>query len=130
MIEIKKNLKILLIINAIIGISFAFFYLAVPFWYLSLIHWPFFDPYYSWTFGGIFLILSSFLFYTIKKGDWGRCKTVYEITITWEILILALNIISLIFIPAPLISIIITWIYNVTFIVLISFNISFYNKNK
>lgn len=130
MVEITKNLKILLLINAIIGIGFAFFYLAVPFWYLSLIQWPFFDPYYSWAFGGIFLILSSFILYTIKKGDWGRCKTVYEITIAWEILILVLNIMTLIFIQAPLDSIITNWIYNIIFIVLTSLNISIYNKNK
>jgi len=130
MAEITKKLKILLLINAIIGLAFAFFYLAFPFWYLSLVQWPFFDPYYSWAFGGIFLILSSFILYTIKMDDWVRLKTVYETTIAWQILILVLNIMTLIFIPAPLDSIITTWIYNIIFIVLISLNISLYNKNK
>lgn len=129
MVEITKKLRILLLINAIIGLGFAFFYLAVPYWYLSLSQWPFFDPYYSWAFGGIFLILSSFLLYTFKKDDWGRCKTVYEIIIAWQILILVLNIVSLIFIPAPLDSIITTWIYNIVFIILIVINIKFYSKN-
>jgi hypothetical protein len=126
--EIKKNLKILLLINAIIGLVFSFFYLAIPFWYLSLIQWPFFDPYYSWAFGGVFLITSSFILFILKKDDWQRGKTVFEITIAWEILILVLNVISLIFIPSPLDSIITTWIYNIIFIILIVINIKFYSK--
>jgi hypothetical protein len=128
MIEMTKNLKILLLINAIIGLGFAFFHLAIPFWYLSLIQWPFFDPYYSWAFGGVFLITSSFILFVLKKDDWHRGKTVFEITIAWEILILVLNVISLIFIPAPLDSIITTWIYNIVFIILIVINLKFYSK--
>ena len=114
---------ILLLINAIIGLGFAFFYLAVSFLHLSLIQWPFYDPYYSWAFGGIFLILSMFLLLTIKQDNWEKCKTVFEITIAWYIMILILNILSLIFIPAPTDSLIATWVYNVIFIILIVVNI-------
>jgi len=129
MTEITKRLKILLLINAIIGLSFAFFYLVAPYYYLSIIEWPFFDPYYSWAFGGAFLILSSFLLISIKRNHWETCKPVLEITIAWQMLILILNIISLIFIPTPIVSIIITWISNVIFITLIGLNIYFYGRN-
>lgn len=128
MVEITKNLKILLLINAIIGLGFAFFYLAVSHLYLSLIQWPFYDPYYSWAFGGVFLILSSFILFTIKKDNWERGKTVFEIIIAWQIMILVLNILSLIFIPAPIDSLISTWFFNIIFIILIVVNIHFYNK--
>ena len=129
MAEITKRLKRLLIINAVIGLSFAFFYLVAPYYYLSLIEWPFFDPYYSWAFGGVFLILSSFLLRSIKQNQWEKCKSVLEITIAWQMLILILNIISLIFIPTPIISIITTWIFNFLFITLIGLNIYFYGRN-
>ena len=128
MVEITKNLKFLLLINAIIGLCFAFFYLAISFLYLSLIQWPFYDPYYSWAFGGVFLILSMFILLTIKQDEWEKCKTVFEITIAWQIMILVLNILSLIFILAPIASLITTWVYNVVFIILIVANIYFYNK--
>ncbi len=128
MVEITKNLKVLLLINAIIGLCLSFFYLAVPLLYLSLIQWPFYDPYYSWAFGGVFLILSMFILFTIQQDDWGKCKTVFEITIAWQIMILLLNILSLIFIPAPIDSLITTWIYNMIFIILIVVNIYFHNK--
>ena len=118
MVEITKNLKFLLLINTIIGLCFAFFYLAISFLYLSLIQWPFYDPYYSWAFGGVFLILSMFILLTIKQDEWEKCKTVFEITIAWQIMILVLNILSLIFILAPIDSLITTWVYNVAFIIL------------
>jgi len=129
MTEITKRLKVLLLINAIIGLIFAFFYLVAPYYYLSLIEWPFFDPYYSWAFGGAFLILSSFLLRSIKRNHWEKFKPVLEITIAWQMLILILNIISLIFIPTPIISIITIWITNIIFITLIGLNISFYGRN-
>jgi len=129
MTEITKRLKILLLINAIIGLVFAFFYLVAPYYYLILIEWPFFDPYYSWAFGGVFLILSSFILRSIKRNDWEKCKPVLEITIAWQILILILNIISLIFIPTSIISIITTWISNIIFITLIGLIIYFYGRN-
>ena len=129
MTVITKRLKILLVINAIIGLSFAFFYLVAPYYYLSLIEWPFFDPYYSWAFGGVFLILSSFLLRSIKRNNWEKCKSVLEITIAWQILILILNILSLLFIPTSIFSIITTWISNILFITLIGLNISLYGRN-
>ena len=129
MTVITKRLKILLVINAIIGLSFAFFYLVAPYYYLSLIEWPFFDPYYSWAFGGVFLILSSFLLRSIKQNQWEKCEPVLEITIAWQMLILILNSVSLIFIPTPITSITITWIFNILFITLIGLNIYFHGRN-
>jgi hypothetical protein len=129
MTEITKRLKILLLINIIIGLSFAFFYIVDPYYYLSLIEWPFFDPYYFWAFGGVFLILSSFLLRSVKRNHWEKCKSILEITVAWQMLILILNIISLIFIPTPIISIITIWITNIIFITLIGLNIYFYGRN-
>ena len=129
MTEITKRLKRLLLINAIVGLSFAFFYLVAPYYYLSLIEWPFFDPYYSWAYGGVFLILSSFLLRSIKQNHWEKCKSVLEITIAWQIFILILNVISLIFIPTSIVSIITIWVSNILFITLIGLNIYFYSQN-
>lgn len=129
MSEISKKLKKLLLVNAIIGLCFAFFYLVIPYYYLSLIEWPFFDPYYSWAFGGVFLILSSFLLKSIRQNIWESSKSVVEITIAWEILILILNILSLIFIPASIISILTTWICNIIFITLVGLTFIFLRRN-
>ena len=128
MSEISKKLKILLLINSIIGLSFAFFYIVVPYYYLSFIEWPFFDPYYSWAFGGTFFILSLFLLRSIRQNLYEQCKSLVEITIAWETLILILNIITLTLISAPIIYILTTWIINIMFIVLIGLKILFLRR--
>lgn len=128
MTEITKKLKILLLIDAIIGLGFAFFYLIGPYYYLSLIEWPFFDPYYSWAFGGIFLILSSFLLRSIRKNLWEQCKSIVQITIAWQILIIILNIISLIFIPTSIVWILSAWISNILFIILVGLKLLFQRR--
>ncbi|MHA2037974.1 MAG: hypothetical protein ACW972_04670 [Promethearchaeota archaeon] len=130
MVEIAKNMKILLVINAIIGILIAFLYLVVPHAYLFLVQWPFYDPYYSWIFGGTFLILSIFALLARKRKEWEQIKMIYEFIITWQLMILVLNIISLIFIPAPIISIVTTLGYNIVLIMLIATNLYYYNKAR
>ena len=129
MVGITKNLKIVLVINAVIDLCFAFFYLAISQLYLSLIEWPFYDPYYSWAFGGIFLILSIFILLSLKQNNWEKIKTILQVLIAWQLMILVLNVISLILIPSPIISIITIWIYNITLILLVIANILFYMKN-
>jgi len=129
MVEMTKNLKIVLVINAIIGLCFAFLYLAISHLYLSLIEWPFYDPYYSWAFGGIFLILSIFILLSLKQNNWEKIKTILQVLIAWQLMILVLNVISLILIPSPIVSIITIWIYNITLILLVIANILFYMKN-
>ncbi len=127
MVEITKSMKILLVINAIVGFIIAFLYLVIPYAYLYLIQWPFYDPYHSWVFGGTFLIISSFALLSIKKKKWEHIKIIFGFIITWQLMISILNIIVLIFIPAPIISIIVIWCYNVILIILIVFNLYFYN---
>ena len=130
MVKIAKHLKIVLLINAIIGLIFAFLYLAFSYLYLPFIQWPFYDPYYSWSFGGTLLVLSLFSLLAIKKTEWEQIKIVVELIIVWQLMILILNIISLILIPAPITSLISTWINNFIFIILIIANLYFYIKQE
>ena len=130
MVKIAKHLKIVLLINAIIGLIFAFLYLAFSYLYLPFIQWPFYDPYYSWSFGGTLLVLSLFSLLAIKKTEWEQIKIIVELIIVWQLMILILNIISLILIPAPITSLISTWINNFIFIILIIANLYFYIKQE
>lgn len=127
MVEITKSMKIVLLINAIVGLTIAFLHLVIPYAYLFLIQWPFYDPYYSWLFGGTFLIISSFTVLAIKKKEWEHIKMIVGFIISLQLMISFLNIIFLIFIPAPIISIIALWCYNVILIILIISNLYFYN---
>ena len=130
MVEIKKSLKLLLLINAIVGFVFAFLYLVIPHIYLSLTQWPFYDPYYSWAFGGTLLTLSFFTLLAIKRKEWVKIDIFLELIIAWQLTILILNVICLILIPAPIISLINTWVNNLILIVLIIANLFFYIKQQ
>ncbi|MHA2282396.1 MAG: hypothetical protein ACXAC5_16250 [Promethearchaeota archaeon] len=130
MVEISKGLKILLLINAIIGLIFAFLYLAISHIYLSFIQWSFYDPYYSWLFGGTQLILSIFTLLAIKRTEWKQIRIIFELIIGWQLTILILNIIGLILIPAPITSLISTWVNNFLLIILIIANLYFYTKQE
>ncbi|MHA1456476.1 MAG: hypothetical protein ACTSXN_00045 [Promethearchaeota archaeon] len=130
MVEITKPLKILLLINAIAGLIFAFLYIAISHIYLSLTQWPFYDPYYSWSFGGTLLILSLFTLLAIKRTEWAQIKIIFELIIFWQLTILILNIIVLILIPAPITSLISTWVNNFLLIILIIANLYFYTKQE
>ena len=130
MVEIKKSLKLLLLINAIVGLIFAFLYLVIPHIYLSLTQWPFYDPYYSWAFGGNLLILSLFTLLAIKRNEWEKIKIIFELIIAWQLTILVLSIIGLILIPAPITSLISTWVNNFLLIILIIANLYLYSKQK
>jgi hypothetical protein len=126
--EITERLRKLLLIDAILGFYFTFLYIIIPHIYLYSIQWPFYDPYYSWSFGAIFLLFSIFILYTIKQNEWEKFKMVYELLIGWYLTILILNIICLILIPLSILSLIAIWIYNIIFIVLIVVNIYFHPK--
>jgi len=130
MVKISKGLKILLLINAIMGLIFAFFYLAISNIYLSLIQWPFYDPYHSWLFGGILLIMSIFTLLAIKRTEWKEIRIIFELIIALQLMTLILNVMALILIPAPVMSLITTWINNFLLIILIVANIYFYTKQE
>jgi hypothetical protein len=49
--------------------------------------------------------------------------------IAWQLMLLVINIISLILIPLPIVSIIYTWIYNIILILLVITNVLFYSKH-
>ncbi|MFW9938869.1 MAG: hypothetical protein ACFFD5_14570, partial [Candidatus Thorarchaeota archaeon] len=98
--------------------------------YLSLIQWPFYDPYYSWLFGGTLLIVSIFTLLAIKRTDWKQIRIIFELIIALQLTILIINIITLILIPAPITSLTNTWIINILLIILIIANIYFYTKQE
>jgi hypothetical protein len=92
--------------------------------------WPFYDPYYSWAFGGTLLVLSLFTLLAIKRGEWEKIKMIFELIIAWQMAILILNIIGLILIHATITSLISTWINNFILIILILLNLYFYIKQN
>ncbi len=129
MAEVTKEVKILLIIDAIAALIFMFLYLIIPETYASLIDPLVFDPYYWRAFGGTLLVLALMALIALKRAEGEQVKIVIELAILWSVVILALNIWELIVLPLSATYTATTWFNSVLLIVLIILNAYIYNRD-
>lgn len=129
MAEVTKEVKIVLIIDAIAALIFAFLYLVIPEIYASLIDPIVFDPYYWRAFGGTLLVLAIMALIALKRAEGEQVKLMIEIMILWSIVILTLNIWELIVLPLSPTYRETTWLDSILLIVLIMLNSYFYNRD-
>ncbi|KKM89841.1 hypothetical protein LCGC14_1244640 [marine sediment metagenome] len=127
--EIPDPLKKVLLINAILTLILAFIYLGI----FNLLLVFAVDSLYNWVFGGTLLILGIFALLVGKRKDLKQIKLLLELLIVWEIMILFIHIYSIRFMLIPL-PLIVIWVNNAIFLVLIVINVYFYRmyleKNK
>ena len=129
MAEVTKEVKILLIIDAIAALIFMFLYLIIPETYASLIDPLVFDPYYWRAFGGTLLVLALMALIALKRAEGEQVKIVIELAILWSVVILGLNIWELIVLPLSATYTATTWFNSVLLIVLIILNAYIYNRD-
>lgn len=129
MAEVTKEVKIVLIIDAIAALIFTFLYLVIPEIYASLIDPIVFDPYYWRAFGGTLLVLAIMALIALKRAEGEQVKLMIEIMILWSIVILTLNIWELIVLPLSPTYTETTWFNSILLIVLIILNSYFYNRD-
>ena len=129
MAEVTKEVKIVLIIDAIASLIFAFLYLVIPEIYASLVDPIVFDPYYWRAFGGTLLVLAIMALIALKRAAGEQVKIIIEFAILWSVVILGLNIWELIVLPLSPTYTETTWIDSVLLIVLIILNSYFYNRD-
>ncbi len=129
MAEISKEVKIVLIINAIAALIFTFLYLVIPETYASLVDPLVFDPYYWRAFGGTLLVLAIMALIALKRAEVEQVKFIIEFAILWCVVILALNIWELIVLPLSPTYTQTTWFDSIILIVLIILNAYFYNRD-
>ena len=129
MAEVTKEVKIVLIINVIASLIFAFLYLVIPEIYASLVDPIVFDPYYWRAFGGTLLVLAIMALIALKRAKGEQVKIIIEFAILWSVVILGLNIWELIVLPLSPTYTETTWIDSVLLIVLIILNSYFYNRD-
>ena len=128
--EIPDPLKKILVINAIVMFIFGFIYIEPIYLILLLLDLPAFDPLYSWVFGGTLLILGIFAFIVVNRKDTKQIRLFLELLITWEIMIVFMNVfigLRHVLIVLPLTFI---WLNNAIFLVMIVINLYFYRKYR
>lgn len=130
MAEISKNIKYLLVIDAVASFAFMTLYLIIPEIYASLVDPLVFDPYYWRAFGGTLLALGILVIIALKRAEWTQVKVVIELAIIWCTIIFILNMWELIVLPISPTYQMTTWFDSIVLIVLIVLNAFLYYKEQ
>lgn len=127
--DIPDPLKKVLVINAILMFSLALLYTVALNIFLIYFYWPAFDRFYSGVFGGTSLILGIFALIVVNRKEIMQITLFLELLIAWKIMILLTNISILMFTFTPL-PIIVIWVNNAIFLVMIAINVYFYRMYR
>jgi len=129
--EIPEPLKKILVINAILMIISAMLYQTL---FLEIIignfGLPDFDRLYMGIFGGTQLIFGIFALLEVYRKEIKQIQLFLEMLIAWQVITIIVNIyngIIMSFVPLPLIVI---WVNNAVFLVMILINVYFYRKYR
>ena len=130
MVEISKNMKIVILINAIAGILYGIFYLIIPEVTLGIRDSHNYDPQFWRIFGATVIAFAVFLLVSIQRAEWDNIKILVELIILWLILIVIVNFITLATVPYSAAGLAAQWFDNIIIIILIIVDVFFYQKEN
>lgn len=99
MTEISKEMKIIVIINIIVGIIYGCLYFAVPDAISKYLDATYFDPHFMRLAGGTILVLTVSMILALIRGEWENVKPVLEVVMLWLIMTSIVIIIALVALP-------------------------------
>ncbi|TFG29009.1 MAG: hypothetical protein EU532_04095 [Promethearchaeota archaeon] len=99
MVEASKEVKIVLLINAIVALIYGFMYFIIPDITNQLNDGPYYNPQFYQLFGGTCFTLAIIALLAVKRGEWENLKTVLELGILWLIFVLIINFWSFAYMP-------------------------------
>jgi len=127
--EIPEPLKKILVINAIFAFIFAFLYETL---FLNIIienfGLPGFDLLYMGIFGGTQLIFGIFALLEVYRKEIKPVQLFLEMLIAWQVITIIVNIYNGILLSFPTQPIIIIWVNNAIFLIMIVINIYYYRR--
>lgn len=131
--EIPHPLKKILAVNAILAFISAIIYVG-PVGPLDIISaffsWPAFDSLYRGIFSSTQLIFGIFAFLVVDRKEIKQVQLFLELLIAWQVMTVFINIfygIILSSVPLPLVMI---WVNNAIFLVMIVINIYYYRRYR
>ncbi|TKJ19091.1 MAG: hypothetical protein CEE42_15900, partial [Promethearchaeota archaeon Loki_b31] len=86
--EISKGLKILFILEFIVGYIYGITYLFFTEWYIEFVAWPFDDPIVGRMLGVSLMTYGSTSLIAYLRKNWDTAKLAVELQIFWHILAL------------------------------------------
>ena len=130
MTELSKELKIMLIINAIAALFYGFMFLVIPDVYHELSDEPYPNVHLLRLWGGTITLLGIFALITVKRGEWEGGKIMIEITITWLLLVAVISLASLAYVKRSPTNIASTWSDIIVTLIFFLITLYFYQKQK
>jgi hypothetical protein len=123
MAELSKEVKIILLVNAIPAFIYAFLFLVIPETYAQITEAAMYNPINLRQIGASILVLGIGSVLAIKRNDLEKAKILWEISIIWLILMSIIGIWGAFAIPGTATAQVGTWIANAILIVLAVLNI-------
>ena len=130
MAEISKEMKIVLIINMIVGLLYGIMYVFLPEGLYSLNDAPYFDPHFWRLFGGALVAVGIVILLAILNGDWDNIKLFYQFALVFLIIIALVNLTSNVYVARSATNLIFHWLDTIVVILLLIFNIFFYLREE
>ncbi len=130
MAEMSKEMKIVLLANAVVAFIYAFLELIIPEIYYQLIDAPAFDIHFWRNVGGTLLVLGIFAIIAIIRADWEKVKIAFEIAIVFLIMLFILDIVAFITITGSATWIISQVIATIITAILLVLDIYFYFREQ
>ena len=130
MAEISKEMKIVLIINMIVGLVYGIMYIFLPEGVYALNDAPYFDPHFWRLFGGALVAVGIGILLGIIKGDWDKIKLLFQFAFVFLIIIALVNLTSNIYVARSATNLIFHWLDTIVVILLLIFNAFFYFREE
>ena len=130
MAEVSKEMKIVLIINVIVGLIYGILHVFFPEGVHSLDDAPFFDPHFWRLFGGALIAIGIAILLGILNGEWDNIKIIIQFVIIFLIIVALVNFTSGIYITRSTINEIFHLFDNIVVILLLLLDILFYLREE
>lgn len=130
MVEISKEMKIVLVINMIVALVYGIIHLLFPESIHTLDDAPFFDPHFWRLFGGALTAIGIAFLLGLLKGEWNNIKVLSQLAIIYLIIIALVNLTSGIYLTRSITNEIFHLFDNIVTILLLILNIIFYLREE
>ena len=130
MVEISKNMKIMLVVDAIAGFIYGVFYLIIPELTSLIRESANFDPQFWRLWGATCFAFGIFCLIAVRRAEWDNIKILVELGILWLILAIIVNFIIIFTVPLSITAYASQWFDNIVIILLIGANTYLYLKES
>ena len=130
MAEISKELKLMLVADVIVAITYGVLYVFAPNVVYSMNDAPYYDPHFWRLFGGVLIGIGVVAILAILNGDWDNIKMFLLYAIIFLLITGIVNLSSAAYATRSATNIVYHWIDNSVIIVFFVLNLLIYMREE